>query len=138
MVSATEMSNAEPTVSISVRVGAEKPCRWTVTSYGPTRRYGNLKRPSLSVVVSDWMCVCVWSATTSAPGTTAPCGSTTRPLTLAELMVSCANADTEMKSEHTQTNTRRMKRTSAETERETGNEKRENGRCAWCLSACVR
>src|SRR5207253_8640575 len=119
MVSATEMSNAEPTVSISVRVGAEKPCRWTVTSYGPTRRYGNLKRPSLSVVVSDWMLVCVCSATTSAPGTTAPCGSTTRPLTLAELMVSCANAGSDRNTEHTHANTHRMHTPQRETKRET-------------------
>src|SRR5215475_14226235 len=38
------------------------------------------------------MLVSVCRAMTSAPGTTALCGSTTRPLTVAELTVSCANA----------------------------------------------
>src|SRR5580765_1079416 len=54
------------------------------------------------------MLVVVCFATTRAPGTTAPCGSSTRPLTLAELMVSCANAGEESRSTHTNANTQRM------------------------------
>src|SRR6185295_13432149 len=38
------------------------------------------------------MLVSISRATTDAPGMTAPCGSTTRPLTLAVLTVSCAAA----------------------------------------------
>src|SRR5580765_1126559 len=102
------MSKAEPAVSVSVRVGAEKPWRWTVTSYRPTRRYEKRNRPSLAVTVSDWMFVSLLSATTSAPGTTAPCGSITRPLTLAELTVSCANAATPIHKQHTHANTTRI------------------------------
>ena len=125
-VSITEMSNAEPTVSVRVRVGAENPCRCTVTSYGPTLRYGKRNRPSWSVTVSDWTCVCVCSATTSAPGTTAPCGSRTRPLTLAEFRVSCANegaAGGETSRQHTHANTHRMGTPHDDNEkRETGND----------------
>src|ERR1051325_9855064 len=59
------------------------------------------------------MPVCVCRATTSAPGTTAPCGSRTRPLTLAEFRVSCANAGaagskSKANTQHTHANAHRM------------------------------
>src|SRR5689334_15463836 len=56
------------------------------------RRYGKRKRPSASVVASTVTLVAVWRALTCAPGTVRPCGSRTRPLMVARLIVSCAAA----------------------------------------------
>ncbi len=61
-------------------------------SYGPTRSTGKRKRPPPSVTVSVLTFVSVCRATIRAPGTTAPCASTTRPLMLAVFTVTCAAA----------------------------------------------
>ncbi len=66
--------------------------RESSASYVPTLRYGKRNRPSEFVTVSAVTFVSVCRALTWAPGTTAPCGSVTRPLTLAKLIASCARA----------------------------------------------
>src|SRR5205823_5766360 len=58
----------------------------------PTRRYGKRNRPSRSVATPAARFVSRCRAVTFAPAITAVEGSVTRPLTLALLMVSCANA----------------------------------------------
>src|SRR4030095_672333 len=88
--STTGMSKALPTVVFSVRVLSANPGTWTLTSYVPTLRKGNRNRPSELVTVCAVRFVSVWRALTCAPGTTAPCASVTRPLTLAKLSASWA------------------------------------------------
>ena len=81
--SANGSSKAEPTVSVRVRVWSANPRCSTLISYWPTLRYGNRKRPSLSVLAVLVKLVSVWRAMTLAPSTTAPLESETRPPMLA-------------------------------------------------------
>ena len=82
-VSDTGSSKAAPTVRERRCVASRNPGLPTTSSYNPTRRYGNLKRPSRPVAVVAVTPVFVFRAATLAPSTTAPDGSATRPLMLA-------------------------------------------------------
>jgi hypothetical protein len=75
-----EISNAEPALSINVRAWSSNPWRFAFSSYGPTFKYAKRNRPSASVMASTVTFVSVWRTLTVAPGTAAPCGSSTRPL----------------------------------------------------------
>ena len=96
-VSSIASSNAEPTVSITGRIAWANPGWLTVTSYAPTLRYGRRNLPSRSVSVAAVRLVSVRRALTCAPAITEPDGSVTRPLTLANVIVSCAYAPAPMK-----------------------------------------
>ena len=69
-----------PTVTgTRARMDSLNPVRTTLTSYGPAWMFVNEYAPCASVVVSRLRLVSVLRIVTLAPGTTAPCESTTLP-----------------------------------------------------------
>jgi hypothetical protein len=87
--SETVMSSGTPDVSSTRWVLGWKPLSSTVTSWRPSVRFGIAKRPCPSEAVTRSSPLAGCRCSTVAPGTAAPCSSSTTPRTA---LVTCAAA----------------------------------------------